>query len=182
MPRMSSKGVRIKDNDRLYKAFKKKIEKVNRAEVSVGIFDQKAHPGNAQRNARNNSGDALSVVEVGAIHEFGVTGAGRNKNVDIPQRSFLRSTADEQQPAFVKIIRQQMRKVIDNKTSLMQMLQVLGFQAQEMVRNRIKGRIAPPLEPSTVAAKRGGSLLAPEHPLVDSGRLLNSITFKAKIK
>jgi phage gpG-like protein len=108
----------------------------------------------------------IGNVELAIIHEFG---AGK-----VPERSFLRSTADAKKAEWIALIRKIMKAVLAEKLPVEKGLGILGEKAVSDVRARIRegAGIPPPNAPSTVKAK-GSS-----RPLVDTGRLVQSISYE----
>lgn len=153
----------VKDNDRGYKALKREFEKLGRAAptVKVGIL------GDATENQRTDG--TLSNVEIGTIQEFG---AG-----NVPERSFLRSTMDEKGGDYRRLMANGLRQAFGQKgaeleASTERVLNLVGMKAAADVKNKIRAGIAPENAPSTIAAKGSST------PLVDTGQLLNSISWQ----
>ena len=111
-------------------------------------------------NDSNAYPDGTSVIEVGAIHEFGNPARG------IPQRSFLRSTILENKRSYKRLFVQLSRKIIDGSISKDDALKILGMTLQNGVTSRITEGIDPPLK------SREGT------PLIDTGHLRQSITYE----
>lgn len=134
----------------------------NRSHVNVGIL------GNIKNTRKNEDGAELTNVEIGAIHEFG-SPAER-----IPERSFLRSTMKLNRAAYMRTLRATVRdRVLQGKATMVQVLNAMGARIANDIKNRITqgAGIPPPLSPQTIARK-GSS-----RPLVDTGQLVNSITW-----
>lgn len=113
-------------------------------------------------------GSDLTMAELAAIHEFGAPRA------NIPERSFLRSTADKHRMAWLLLLQRTMKAIKSGRLdlSVFQALEIVGEKAVADIRATIRAGIAPALAESTIARK--GSTL----PLVDTGRMLQSITFE----
>jgi len=128
--------------------------------VKVGVLQS---AGGAQQHGDGQ----LSIVELAAVHEFG---APRAK---IPERSFLRRAMREQEREYKAMAAKLAKAYISGRITYERALNMLGAWGAAAIKNRITGEhIPPPLKPATVEAK--GS----DRPLVDTGRLLNSITWK----
>ncbi len=106
-----------------------------------------------------------SEVQIAAVHEFG------SQDGHIPQRSYLRSTIDDRRSEILDSLELQLKKA-DAAVAAGR----VGMQVVSMVRERIRGRISPALKPSTI--KRKGS----DVPLIDTGRLLQSITSEVRTR
>jgi len=116
------------------------------------------------------SDDELSQAELAAIHEFGAPRAG------IPERSFLRATADLKRVEWMALFERALRLVVAGRLTLDQAMGLVGQQAVADIVARIRegAGIPPPLKPATIAAK--GS----DRPLVDTGRLVQAISYEVK--
>jgi phage gpG-like protein len=123
--------------------------------VTVGIQGPK---GEKQREG------GITNVELAEIHEFGAPSAG------IPQRSFLRSTADEGMSKWKKRLGEEMGKVVTDGADVRRALTVVGEEFRAAVIDRINAHIPPPLGQATIDRK--GS----DTPLIDTGELVRSIT------
>ncbi|MCP4967428.1 MAG: hypothetical protein GY926_19620 [bacterium] len=147
----------VKDIDRGWAKIMRELSIFQRAHVFVGL----------QGAAATETIDGATIVEIGAAHEFGTT--------RVPERSWLRSTMDDQQNAIVKKIADELAAVADGRRTAIAALKRLGLFAVELIRKKIRSRIAPPLSSATIAAK--GSTV----PLIDTGRMMQSITYVVKL-
>lgn len=150
-------------NDRGWRELKKRLLGKIDPHVRVGIIGSKG--GSASR-------DGISMVELAAIHEFGAP------NANIPERSFIRRTFHEKRKDLAKLTRELARKVYSReRLPIKDALDTLGAWGAAQVKNTITGEpIPPPLQPKTI--ERKGST----RPLVDTGQLLNSITWEVHEK
>lgn len=154
----------VRDTDRGYKALLRALHASPRYAVEVGILPD----------------DGAEVVEGGttlagyaSVNEFG-SADGR-----IPQRSFLRSTLDENRAKYLEIMaRGAQRSLADEVLAqgdgavervLRDELGRLGLRAERDVKRKIRDLRDPPNAPVTIARK-GSS-----NPLIDTGRMRNSI-------
>ena len=112
--------------------------------------------------------DELTNAELAAIHEYGAPRA------NIPERSFLRATADAKRQEWLALMERGLRLAVAGRLSVKASLSLVGEQAVADIRTRIRSHIPPPLQPATVARK-GSSV-----PLVDTSRLLMSIAYEVK--
>lgn len=148
------------------------LSRINGARVVVGIQGSegawKQPPQRLGGPAR-----ALSVVEIGTVHEFG-TEDGR-----IPERSFLRLTLKKKAGTYRAALRRALADaagaVVGGESaavaSLRQSFEVLGLRVTRDVQQTIRdgGPGWPALSPVTVARKGSSS------PLIDTGQLRQSI-------
>lgn len=111
----------------------------------------------------------LDNVGLAVVHEFGVARKG------IPSRPFLRSTFDAKKDEWNKLLARLVAKAVVGAVTVQQVLGLLGQRASADVKRRItSGKNFEPLKPETI--KRKGS----SRPLVDTGRLLGSISYEVK--
>lgn len=108
----------------------------------------------------------ITMAELGAIHEFGAPRAG------IPERSWLRSTADEQRRKWLALLERALALVLRGKLDVRQALELVGQRAVADVVKKIRSNIPPPLAQSTIDRK--GSSRA----LIDKGRFVQSISYE----
>lgn len=108
--------------------------------------------------------DSDLLIYAGA-NEFGT------EDGHVPERSYLRSTADEKQEEYAEHISKGLGRVIDGTSSIGTELGRVGQRAVRDVQRKIVALKDPPNAPSTIA-KKGSS-----NPLVDEGRLRQSIDY-----
>jgi phage gpG-like protein len=110
--------------------------------------------------------DGMSMVELAAIHEFGTE--------HVPERSFIRSTFATKQREAATLAERLAKAIVLRGMPIGQALGLLGAWGASAVKATITegDGVPPPLAPATIARK-GSS-----RPLVDTGRLLASITWE----
>lgn len=141
-------SVRIRDEDRGFRRIVRTMIQADGSEVSVGVQEPQA---GTDRGGITNAG-------VAAIHEFGAP----SKN--IPERSFIRSTVDENRNRYARLFDRVGRDAATGRQALGALF-VAGEQVRADIVRKIQSGIPPPV-------KRGGT------PLIDTGLLLSSITTK----
>jgi hypothetical protein len=150
--------VTVKVNDREWKKLKGRLDKLGRtgAHVQVGVF--------STAGAHADSG--VSMVEIAAVHEFG------SPSANIPQRSFIRAGILESREELKKVLAKLAKGVVQDRIQVDEALQQLGLWGANAVKRKVTGtNIPPPLATATI--RRKGS----SKPLVDTGQLVNSITW-----
>lgn len=145
----------VKVTDHGYKALTRRVFGDQALPMAVGVFEA---------NGSKTYEDGMTVLEVATIHEFGTS--------TIPERSFIRAYFDENQTRIRKMMTALMGSVIEGKRTKEQVLEILGQKLVGEIQARIAARIPPPLAPETV--RRKGS----DVPLIDTGQLRSSITYK----
>jgi phage gpG-like protein len=108
----------------------------------------------------------ITMPDLAAIHEYGAP--SRN----IPERSFVRASITLNQSKYGKFLLGEVKSLLLLKTTPMKIKQILGMQAAADVQMyMVNGKFAP-LKAKTI--KRKGS----SKPLIDTGQLRQSITYK----
>jgi len=121
----------------------RELNNAKRAEVLIGV-----HNG--------------AVAEYGAYNEFGTA--------HIPERSFMRSTFDENSASISRDLSNRYNQVLSGSLSVYNALNMVGMKHSQQIVAKINSNIQPKNADSTIAAK-GSS-----RTLIDTGRLKQSIT------
>ena len=121
--------------------------------------------------------DGTPVAYVATIQEFGAPSQG------IPPRSFMRSTAETQQATWKETARKGAQAVVKGNVTGEQVLEVISQQAAGDIRRTISKLVSPPIKPATIASRLrqradGVTVGKLDKPLVDTGTLLNSVTYE----
>jgi hypothetical protein len=136
----------------------KQLGRLNAPAVFVGV-----------RSGAGESADGTPLVLIAAVNEFG------SSDGHVPERSFLRSTVDENRAAYMKLLERAAGRAVDKGRSAMRReLELVGAKVASDVQRKIVALKDPPNAPSTIAAKGSSS------PLVDTGRLRQSIDFEVR--
>lgn len=120
--------------------------------------------------------DGPIVAMVAMQNEYG------NATLRIPPRPFLRPTIKAREKAWSEIARRTANQVLEGKAKTEKIFELVGQQASGDFRKAITKVQEPPLAHATVAARiyarkgKGiiGKLLKP---LIDSGVMMNSLTY-----
>jgi len=115
-----------------------------------------------------HSNKMVDLVQIAAVHEFG---APRRR---VPERSFIRSTFDDNRGALKNLVTRCYNAVIDGKFTPVQALSTVGEYLVGKTKNKIRNRIPPPLSPATIKAKTVGGKTG-DVPLIDTAQLIQSI-------
>ncbi len=110
--------------------------------------------------------DGTSTALVAAAHEFGTS--------QVPERSFLRSTFDEQQKKYIKMSAKLFKKAVDGKITAEQIADLIGLEAAADVVDKINAIKTPGNSAATIARK------GEDNPLVDTGHLKQSIRHEVR--
>jgi hypothetical protein len=119
--------------------------------------------------------DGTPVSAVAAWNEFG--------DGNRPPRPFFRNTIDERSAAWGHNLGV---ALVKSKFNAPLALGLVGMGMKEDVQQSIRTLTEPPLSPGTIARKSMGKstkirgVLGPAKPLIDTGTMLNSVTFRVK--
>lgn len=117
---------------------------------------------------KENTKEALTVLAVAVHMEFGT------KHVD--ERSFIRSSHDENKQELLSFTQDLVGKIYDGAMTVERALDLIGLKMVNNVKKKIRSKIPPPLATSTIERKKS------DVPLIDTGQLLNAVTFKRIMK
>jgi phage gpG-like protein len=147
----------VKDNKLEQQRLEKLLTKMaNAPHVAVGILQDEKRD------------DGFSMVDLAIVHEYG------SKDGRIPQRSFIRSTCDENRQEHAKVMSQLKQKYIDGKLTMNQALTQLGEVVSKDMVQTINRGVDPKLADATIRRKKSSKAL------IDTGRLKGSITHEVR--
>jgi hypothetical protein len=156
--------VSVRDIDRGYKALVRALHASPKYAVEVGILPEDGAVADE---------DGITLAGYATVNEFG-SADGR-----VPQRSFLRSTVDENREKYLQMTaRAAARSLSDSVLAqgdgavervLLDELGRLGLRGERDVKRKIRDLRDPPNAPMTIKLK-GSS-----NPLIDTGRMRRNI-------
>ncbi len=150
-------SITIQDTDMGMKQLRTDLKHANGAHTKVGL----PHDGTLVSGEVKTMAD---LVRIGGVHEFGYDKG------NIPERSFIRSTYDENIAALNMMVQKEIDLVIAGRSDTRRSLARLGEFMVPKIRRKITRRIAPALSKKSKRGRDNGV------PLYDSGQLLQSIT------
>lgn len=123
--------------------------------------------------------DGVLVAMVGAVHEYGGIIQTKKSTLNIPARPFMNPTIAKNKEKWKQQLREAYRLAINGKIKPDDILPMLGINVCADIREMIRQVDSPPLADSTIKsrARRGKS---GKKPLIDTGRLINSIKYKVE--
>lgn len=145
------------DDDRRFREITKRIIEVSNSSVTIGIHNDAGSYPNGEE-----------IVNVAFWNEFGTE--------SIPERSFIRSTIDENRNELRRMTVDFRDDVLGLRITTNKAMKRIGFMIQELIRAKIKELRDPPNVPSVAARKPGGR----SDPLIDSQLLRRSIGFEVQ--
>ena len=157
-------SVKIKETDLGLERIKRDFKRLAQDPfVKIGYPSEKAST-NSKHEAEASGNQDLTNVMLAVIHEFGAPGA------NIPERSWIRSSFDENVRRNNARIQKLIGRIIDGNTSIEQALDLIGLLAQSQMKKKMQTGIPPSLK------TRSGTAL------IDTGQLLNALQFVRIIK
>lgn len=109
-------------------------------------------------------------------HQFGINLKRDTKVIKIPERSFIRSSYDDKSTEITANGEDLITKVIEGELSARNFYEMLGQTCVNVIRNYIINNVTSPANSSLTIANKGGK----SNPLVDTGRLVNSIDYEIR--
>lgn len=150
-------------NDDGWRKLLAQVEGLDRWTVHVGILVSKG--GEEVDPGEDGDGD-LTLLELAAIHEFGLG--------LVPERSFIRRTFREKQGELRAICEKLCKAVITRNMPVPRAYALLGQWGAAAVKRTItEGEGVPPALAQATIDRKGS-----DRPLVDTGRLINAITYE----
>jgi phage gpG-like protein len=145
--------VKTVDRDLGYKNIKKQMMLLEKEPyVKIGFPE-------GGKGWNDKVGAKAKIVEIAIFHEFGTSHG-------IPERSFIRSTFDEQKEKWFEITGKLQWEIYKSKKTVKEVLKIIGLIIETDQKNKIASGIQPELK------YREGT------PLWDTGQLINSIQYK----
>jgi len=114
------------------------------------------------------------VIKIGIWNHYGTKGgaSGGGWGGPIPERPFLTNALRDNQRVYIEAMTKAAKQILLGSTTMKSVVTKLGILAQGDIQKEITSLSSPPNSPVTIALK--GS----NNPLIDSGRLRASITYK----
>ena len=157
-------SVSQKINDNGYKNRIAEIAEMNHLFTKVGLPENGDVGEPTVAGSEHESATMLSeIIQVAAVHEFG--SPARN----IPERSFVRTSFDENFQALQEFKKKQAALVIEGKQSALTGITKIGEWLTNKTKLKINSNVPPPLKPLTIARKHSSRTL------IDTAQMINSI-------
>jgi len=173
---MARNTITIRDNNQHTEWLKKQLKILSKSVINIGIL---------------GSEDA-KIIMIASVNEFGaeinVTDKMRGflasqglylkrstTEIKIPERSFIRRTADEKQRMIVTFIQKQYDKLFRGEINANQLLDAIGVYCEGITKKTLVDLTEPANHPFTLARKSPKT-----NPLVNTGTLVGRISFEVK--
>lgn len=190
----------------------KHIEKLAKTLSDKDAFAKAGIIGTDASEAVEGAGSEFTAARLAAVHEFGATinhpggtpyaiGPGGRAvflpkgaagavgitglhTIEIPERSFIRSTFNEQRAKYEGMLQKLVGAIYDQRMTVQRALGLLGVQMASDQREKIRSGLKPELAASTLRRKRkagawndGETAARDPKPLIETGtNLLNRIS------
>lgn len=149
--------IKAKASKNNFQQYKKDIQQFKSSVVKIGL----------PKGTSGSYENGLSVIQVGAIHEYG------SPSRNIPARSFLRMPMFVNRDKIKKMIFTEFIKVKNQKTSVSEALNRLGAYGEGLSKASFRDNNWSPLKPATIKAKGNKG-----NPLINTKQLRDSIIYK----
>lgn len=149
----------IKVINKGYNNYKDAFKELNSKKVAVGLFAK--------------VGD--DVLTRGIVNEFGAR-AGKNGNVVIPERSFIRSTYNKNVKKVARRFAEIGKSISNGNYNVDKKLKLIGSEQEAAVKKTISDLKYPPNAPYTIR-KKGF-----DNPLIETGEMRNKISSELRKK
>jgi hypothetical protein len=152
----------IRDTDNGMQSLRERLKDLRSGEgwtLEVGVLDADQHVGKDGRD------QPVTVADVAAFHEFGL---------GVPQRSFIGAWFDENEQKLQGLAKRRVTAFLDGSEGKEEILSQVGSFCVGGIQARMAAGIPPELAPATIKAKGSST------PLIDTGQLRTSITFRVK--
>lgn len=148
------------------------IEDLNGMKVNVGVFKGE----NAWLASIHEYGCRIKVTPKmrAYLHRKGLHLKKSTTEIVIPERSFLRSGFDANHEKILKDTEEVLPDVLIGTLSVEQYAKLVGLQLASSIKEYARDLKSPPNHPFTVQQKKSAN------PLVDTGRMINGITYEVK--
>lgn len=151
-------NVVIINDDRVWRELRKKVKDIGSYRVKVGVIGSKQQDGNG-----------ATMADILAFHELGTE--------NMISRAPIRTTFTHRAEDIRAVCYQLAKGLLVDRFTVPQAMGILGAWLQSAIQNSIRERvIVQELKPSTLARKAAKGNDNPTA-LVETGRLINSITW-----
>ncbi len=158
---MARRSDLVADKDLGFNKIVAEVMKYENAVILVG-FQEGSKTHSQDKDGRHKKG-GLSMPQIAAQNEFGTE--------HIPERSFMRTSYDENVTRIRQLIDREYTKVVAGEIPASQGLGIVGTYVQGLIQQKIRQIMSPPNSPKTIAIKKSSK------PLIDFGQMVGSVTY-----
>ena len=157
---------RTREVDHGFKGIIKELKKLEyKPYVKIG-YPEKSRDANKKHEREDGGESFVTVLDLAIFHEFGT--------VHSPERSFIRAAFDQNRKKIEKLTKKLLIKIYSNKITVEKSLDILGETILNDIKTFLKNDDVTPT--SNRALDDNGSTL------VDTGQLLNALTYKVVMR
>lgn len=161
---MARSAVTVVDLDLGFDAIMKDVQDMVKKTVLIGIQEGSRTHVQSKNGRRQKAG--ISIAEYAAQNEFGTD--------KIPERSFMRSSFDENLNLIEMFVLKEFGYVVDQKQTSQRAFNRIGEILQGMVQTKIRKIMFPPNSRKTIALKKSSK------PLIDFGQMIAAVRYVVK--
>lgn len=162
---------RVKDKRAKYDKIRAHMRRFGSPTLTVGVHGDS--PSYVRGQGSPATGPQVAAFnEFGTLEMFGVS-ESNNGRVGTPERSFLRSTIDDNEAKYERVVDAAFARVLLDQEDPARALAQIGLLIERDIRERIVTISDPPNAESTLQAKAPKS-----NPLIRDGQLRQSISSK----
>ena len=154
------------------KKFFEELQKLGKLQAQVGFTAEKSgHGKNNESVSANDYDDGPTIAEVAAWNEFGTK--------HIPERPFLRQSVDKNISTIKAMCAAQLKEMADGKADADKAIRAIGALQVGLIQYEI---IEGDFVDNSLSTKKikGGSVTAQTTPLIDTGRMRQSVHYVIK--
>ncbi len=148
------------------------LEQLKSKRIEIGIFND--NPYVLMYSTVNEFGMNINITPKmrAWLHANGLHVKDSTTAIHIPQRSFIRKTANEKEDEISTLLETNLNLLLTFKIDLNTFFNELGQKLVDITKQTVLDTYDPKNHPFTIQMK-GSS-----HPLIDRGTMLNTISFK----
>lgn len=148
------------------------LSELKSKKIQVGIFGDDPHV--LLYAGVNEFGCNITITPKMRVwlHANGLHVKDSTTEIHIPERSFIRKTANEKEDEISALLKTNLDLLLTFRMDITTFFNKLGEKLVEITKQTVQDTYSPENHPFTLQRKEG------THPLIDSSTMLNSITFK----
>jgi len=154
----------VTDLDLGFNAILEEVQLMVKKTVLIGIQEGSKTQVQSKNGRRQKAG--ISIARYAAQNEFGTD--------KIPQRSFIRSSFDENLNIIVPFVAKELGYVVDQNQTAQRAFNRIGEILQGMVQTKIRKIMYPPNSRKTIEMKKSSK------PLIDFGQMIAAVRYVVK--
>jgi hypothetical protein len=148
------------------------LEQLKSKRIEIGIFND--NPYVLMYSTVNEFGMNINITPKmrAWLHANGLHVKDSTTAIHIPERSFIRKTANEKEDEMSILLETNLNLLLTFKIDINTFFNELGQKLVDITKQTVQDTYSPPNHPFSLSRKNG------THPLIDTGKLLESISYK----